>query len=108
MSKRADVRTLAGADQRSNFRLPLALGAVLRRVLVISDMHRVHHSSDYREFNSNYGLYLSLWDYLFGSCVVQPAVGHLQMQIGLSYFREKGEARLAGLLTQPFREPTRL
>lgn len=38
-----------------NVRLPPALDRVLRLVLVTPDMHRVHHSSDPCETNSNYG-----------------------------------------------------
>lgn len=39
----------------SNVRLPLAVDALLRRVVVTPDMHRVHHSAVPVELNSNFG-----------------------------------------------------
>ncbi|MCP4643000.1 MAG: sterol desaturase family protein, partial [bacterium] len=39
----------------SNVRMPRGLDAVLRWIVVTPDMHRVHHSVDYEESNSNFG-----------------------------------------------------
>lgn len=89
----------------SNIKLPLVIDRRLRKILVTPDMHRVHHSVHSREFNRNYGFNLSVWDHLFKSYKDQPEQGHLQMQIGLPYFRQVREARLHNMLTQPFRTP---
>ena len=35
-------------------------------------MHRVHHSIDPRETNSNFGFNLPWWDRLFGTYRAQP------------------------------------
>ena len=87
----------------SNIRLPAALDARLRRVLVTPDMHRVHHSIVVRETNSNFGFNLPWWDRLFGTYRAQPAAGHEGMTIGLELFRDPGELRLDRMLMQPLR-----
>jgi sterol desaturase/sphingolipid hydroxylase (fatty acid hydroxylase superfamily) len=86
----------------SNVRLPPALDAALRRLLVTPDMHRVHHSVIPRETNSNYGFNLSVWDQLFGSYVAQPEHGHDAMRIGLDAFQSGRADSLKELLLIPF------
>ena len=88
----------------SNIALPGGLDAMLRTVVVTPDMHRVHHSVERAETDSNFGFNLSLWDRLFGTYRVEPAAGQLGMTIGIAQFREPGELRLDRLLTQPFRD----
>jgi len=39
----------------------------LHRLIVSPSFHAVHHSSDEREHNANYGRFFSLWDVLFGT-----------------------------------------
>ena len=85
----------------ANLRLPLALDAVLRRLIVTPDMHRVHHSVHREEHDSNYGFNLSCWDHLFRSYTGQPRDGHTTMRIGLERFREAADQRLVRLLAQP-------
>lgn len=71
------------AFNHSNLRLPLGFDRLLRVVLVTPDMHRVHHSVIKEEQNTNYGFFLSCWDFFFGSYRPQPEYGHQQMEIGL-------------------------
>jgi sterol desaturase/sphingolipid hydroxylase (fatty acid hydroxylase superfamily) len=86
----------------ANLKLPLALDAVLRRVLVTPDMHRVHHSVHRHEHDSNYGFALSIWDRMFGTYVAQPEQGHDQMTVGLKW-QDDRPAHLKWSLTLPFR-----
>ncbi len=87
-----------------NVRLPLALDRVLRLLVVTPDMHRVHHSVEDDEANSNFGFNLSLWDRLFGTYRDQPRAGHAAMAIGIHKFRTTKEvAWLSGILTLPFK-----
>lgn len=39
----------------------------LRYILVTPQSHRIHHSSDPRHFDRNFGVILSIWDHLFGT-----------------------------------------
>ena len=86
-----------------NIRLPLAIDRVLRLVVVTPDMHRVHHSTEDNEANSNYGFNLSIWDRIFGTYINQPRAGHEHMEIGIHYYRDPRQvAWLPGMLTLPF------
>lgn len=76
---------------------------VIRLMLVTPDMHRVHHSVHPSETNSNYGFFLPIWDRIFDSYVEQPKDGHLEMRLGLNYFRNNDDQQLNQLLIQPFR-----
>jgi sterol desaturase/sphingolipid hydroxylase (fatty acid hydroxylase superfamily) len=84
-----------------NIRLPAWLDWGLRLVLVTPDMHRVHHSVNPRETNSNFGFNLPWWDFLFGTYRAQPAAGHEGMTIGLSQFRDERVDRLPWMLALP-------
>ncbi len=87
-----------------NIRLPAALDRVLRWIVVTPDMHRVHHSIEDDEANSNFGFNLSWWDRLFGTYRDQPRGGHAGMTIGIRDFTDPREVdRLDGMLWLPFR-----
>jgi sterol desaturase/sphingolipid hydroxylase (fatty acid hydroxylase superfamily) len=87
-----------------NIRLPGSLDRVLRWFVVTPDMHRVHHSIDDDESNSNFGFNLPWWDRLFGTYKDQPRAGHVAMTIGIRGHRDPNEvARLDGMLLLPFR-----
>jgi len=67
------------------------------------DMHRVHHSIEDDEANSNFGFNLSVWDRLFGTYRKQPRAGHENMLIGIRNFRELHQVTwISGLLAMPF------
>ena len=89
-----------------NVRMPGAVDAVLRLVVVTPDMHRVHHSVVAAETNSNFGFNLPWWDRLFGTYRAQPEAGHEDMTIGIPQFRDPAELRLDRMLWQPFRGET--
>ena len=89
----------------ANVVLPAWLDRIVRLILVTPDMHRVHHSVERRETDSNFGFNLPWWDRLFGTYRAEPAAGHDGMTIGLPIFRNPAELRLDRLLTQPFRRP---
>jgi sterol desaturase/sphingolipid hydroxylase (fatty acid hydroxylase superfamily) len=87
----------------SNVRLPLGLDRVLRWFLVTPDMHRVHHSVEDDETNSNFGFSLPWWDRLFGTYRDQPRAGHERMTIGIHRYTEpKLVSWLPGMLILPF------
>lgn len=87
-----------------NLRLPAALDRGLRWGVVTPDMHRVHHSIEDDEANSNFGFNLPWWDRLFGTYRDQPRAGHTAMTIGIHGHRDPREvARLPGMLLLPFR-----
>jgi len=86
-----------------NLHLPAKLDRVLRLFVVTPDMHRVHHSIEDDETNSNFGFSLPWWDRLFGTYKAQPRAGHPGMTIGIDHFRDPARVeRLPGMLMLPF------
>jgi len=69
-----------------NVRLAERTDRFLRKIVVTPEMHRVHHSIEPAETNSNFGFNLPWWDRLFGTYRVQPAGGHAGMTIGIDRF----------------------
>jgi len=90
----------------ANVAMPAWLDRILRLVVVTPDMHRVHHSVERMETDSNFGFNLPWWDRLFGTYRAQPRAGHQRMTVGLPIFRDFSELRIDRLLTQPFRDQT--
>ena len=86
-----------------NIALPKGLDRVLRWFVVTPDMHRVHHSVEDDEANSNFGFNLPWWDRILGTYRGQPAAGHEEMVIGITQFKDTGRQSLAWLLALPFR-----
>ena len=70
----------------SNVRLNTTVDRFLRLILVTPDMHRVHHSVEADEANSNFGFSLPWWDRLFGTYRAQPRAGHEAMTIGIHQY----------------------
>ncbi len=86
-----------------NVRLPRRLDRVLRWIVVTPDMHRVHHSVEDDEANSNFGFNLPWWDRIFGTYRDQPRGGHEGMTIGIHRYRSPRQvAWLPGMLALPF------
>lgn len=87
-----------------NIRMPATLDRVMRWFIVTPDMHRVHHSVEIDEANSNFGFNVPWWDRTFGTYQDQPRAGHQNMTIGIHGVDEIREvARLPGMLLIPFR-----
>jgi sterol desaturase/sphingolipid hydroxylase (fatty acid hydroxylase superfamily) len=85
-----------------NVSLPHAVDRVLRWVVVTPDMHRVHHSVEPSETNSNFGFNLPWWDRLLGTYRAEPAAGHDEMEVGLERLQERRPQGLFWMLRLPF------
>ncbi|MEM6489058.1 MAG: sterol desaturase family protein [Pseudomonadota bacterium] len=93
----------AAMFNHANVAIPPRLERALRWVIVTPDMHRVHHSVDRVEHDTNYGFNLSIWDRLFGTYTHQPAAGHQGMRIGLDHLQDERPTRIGFALSLPFR-----
>jgi sterol desaturase/sphingolipid hydroxylase (fatty acid hydroxylase superfamily) len=100
-----EILLSAGAlFNHGNIRLPAAIDRVLRWFIVTPDMHRVHHSVEDDETNSNFGFSVSLWDRIMGTYRAQARAGQLGMTIGIRNHTEPSEVvALPGLLRMPFK-----
>ena len=85
----------------ANGSLPTGVDAVLRRVLVTPDMHRVHHSIVVAEQNTNFGFNVPWWDRLFGTYRPAPSEPHESMPIGIDEWRSPDTYHVKTLLTDP-------
>ena len=96
---------LSGMAQftHSNIKLPLGLDRTLRWLFVTPDMHRIHHSVEVAETNSNYGFNLSLWDRLLGTYIAEPLRPQPEIVIGIPEFRTPEQVSLLKLVLMPFR-----
>jgi sterol desaturase/sphingolipid hydroxylase (fatty acid hydroxylase superfamily) len=86
----------------ANVRVPPSLDRVLRLVFVTPDMHRIHHSQNAHEGNSNFASLFSWWDRLFATYVHESAVGAAGMTFGVEGFAHRKHLTLPWMLAQPF------
>lgn len=86
----------------ANLQLPGVADRWLRAIVVTPDMHRIHHSVQLREINSNYGFNFSFWDRLFGTYRDAAQSDQLTMQLGLPGYQASMTSRIGWLLVFPF------
>jgi sterol desaturase/sphingolipid hydroxylase (fatty acid hydroxylase superfamily) len=86
-----------------NVAIPAAVDRALRRVVVTPDMHRIHHSMELAETNSNYGFNLAWWDRLFGTYRAEASLPQERMRIGVEGITgDERAVSLPGMLAIPF------
>lgn len=95
--------TAAAIFTHGNVRIAAILERLVRYGLVTPDMHRIHHSVLAREYNSNFGSLLSVWDRLCRTYTQAAAEDDRKMEIGLSIFRSRRDQLPDRLLIQCFR-----
>ncbi len=80
-----------------------ALDRVLRWMLVTPEMHRIHHSMETAEANSNFGFNLPWWDRLCGTYRERARLPQESMAIGVKGLTGRDSAvKLTDLLAMPF------
>ncbi len=84
----------------SNLALPERWDRILRVLIVTPNMHRVHHSVERFETDSNYGSVFSFWDRLARS--FRKRRDTLTITFGLPVFRERKWETVRALLLNPF------
>ncbi|WP_372367623.1 sterol desaturase family protein [Candidatus Uabimicrobium sp. HlEnr_7] len=84
--------------QHSNIAVPFCLDKIMSYVIVTPNFHRIHHSQNGYEANSNYSSVLSLWDFVFRTFKWHK--NPLLIQIGMvEYPQQKNTLQL---LKMPF------
>ena len=86
-----------------NLRTPRWLERVLRYLVVTPELHRVHHSTEVEETDSNFSAVFPIWDLLFGTFRARPRQDPATMPLGLAEVRDARARSLGWLLTVPFR-----
>ena len=85
----------------SNIKLPLAMDKTLRWAVVTPDMHRIHHSVEVDETNSNYGFNLSIWDRFLGTYLENGNKPQTELVIGLKAFSKNEDVSFTKLIMMP-------
>ena len=85
----------------ANVRLPERIDRVLRWVVVTPAMHRVHHSTERDETDSNFGFNLPWWDRLCGTYRQAPRAGDAGVRLGLESYRDARQLGLLRLIALP-------
>jgi sterol desaturase/sphingolipid hydroxylase (fatty acid hydroxylase superfamily) len=85
-----------------NIALPASFDRWLRYLVVTPSLHRLHHSMDCADGNSNFADLLPLWDRLFGTLRTAPHAGETRFAFGLSEFGDAASNAPHRLLAMPF------
>lgn len=92
-----------GVIEHGNIRLWPPLDRVLSLVWVTPNVHKIHHSRDVSETNSNYANLLTLYDRLLGTYT--PLSRAERVVYGLDDAGRMSTASFPGLIVMPFRPP---
>jgi len=87
--------------EHANIRVPRSLDRLFVTFFVTPDMHKVHHSRERHETDSNYANLLSLFDRLFGTFT--PSARASAVRYGLDGFDATQYQSVAGAFLLPLR-----
>jgi sterol desaturase/sphingolipid hydroxylase (fatty acid hydroxylase superfamily) len=83
----------------ANISFPTGADRVLRTIIATPAMHKIHHSVEKEETNTNYTSLFSVWDRLFRSFRMRPDLS--VVKIGLHGWSEPSHQSLQGMLLTP-------
>jgi sterol desaturase/sphingolipid hydroxylase (fatty acid hydroxylase superfamily) len=82
--------------------LPERFDRVISMIFVTPNFHSAHHSLDFKESNSNFGIIFSFWDILFGT-VAKISLSRLaKMKFGIELKQSPTSSSLKEYLINPF------
>ena len=81
--------------------MPVRLESALQALLITPRLHRIHHSIDDRENNTNFGTGLSIWDRLLRTYRGQPELPYEQMTFGVVDRSPADSVAIGKLLLDP-------
>ncbi len=85
----------------SNINYPTKLNHWLKYIVFTPDVHRIHHSVDMVEGNSNFGQILPFWDIVFGTYQESAVAPISQFKMGLSHPEQGISFSIISLLALP-------
>lgn len=94
------IAALNAQMEHANIKMNHYLDRLLRTVIVTPHMHKVHHSRNQKQTDSNYSNIFSFWDRVFGTYTSE--VDFQALRYGLDGFDAKDRQTLRGLLKMPF------
>jgi len=91
-----------GIVEHANIRLWDPLDRLLSLLWVTPNVHKIHHSRQVNETNSNYANLLTIYDRMLGTYT--PSERAASVTYGLADAEEMGRATFAGLVAMPFQD----
>jgi sterol desaturase/sphingolipid hydroxylase (fatty acid hydroxylase superfamily) len=82
--------------------LPEKWNKIVSNLIVTPNFHRIHHSLDMKEGNSNFGIVFPFWDKLFGTCVSKTYTQMKTIKFGISLRESPAGNSLKEYLMNPF------
>lgn len=98
------ISTLNAQLEHTNVKLFAPVDRMLRLLIVTPNMHKVHHSREQFETDSNYSNIFSIWDRIFGTYTA--TVDFSRLRYGLDGFDDREKQTLPALLKLPFLHET--
>jgi sterol desaturase/sphingolipid hydroxylase (fatty acid hydroxylase superfamily) len=87
--------------EHANLRVHEKVDRFLQLLIVTPNMHKIHHSRDAAETDSNYSNIFSIWDRLFRTYTRRTE--YTTLSYGLDDYDSKQKQRLKELIIEPFR-----
>jgi sterol desaturase/sphingolipid hydroxylase (fatty acid hydroxylase superfamily) len=87
--------------EHANLRMHERVDRFLQLLIVTPNMHKIHHSRNVAETDSNYSNIFSIWDRLFRTYTRRTE--YRTLRYGLDGFDNKRKQRLKELMIEPFR-----
>src|SRR5687768_5027057 len=94
------LSTVNAQLEHANIQMSKNLDRFVRLLFVTPHMHKVHHSRNQKQADSNYSNIFSFWDRVFGTYTSETDFRALRY--GLDGFDAKDRQTLIGLLKMPF------
>jgi len=82
--------------------IPDKINQLLSYLFITPNLHRIHHSIDYKESNRNFGIVFSLWDRLFTTFTEKTNKSLTTISFGIEQKQTPDKFDLKGMLINPF------
>ena len=99
------LRNIIMMDFVRHTHLKISFGRLVNGVILCPHYHQLHHSTDPRHFDKNFGLLLSIWDRIFGTLHVPEPDESFSFGLG---HESREYQSTAGLYVLPLRKMARL
>ena len=99
------LRNIIMMDFVRHTHLKISFGPLINNIILCPHYHQLHHSTDPKHFDKNFGLMLSIWDKVFGTLHVPEP--NESFSFGLGYESKEYQSTL-GLYVLPLRKIGRL
>ncbi|HJS24868.1 MAG TPA: sterol desaturase family protein [Pyrinomonadaceae bacterium] len=94
------ISTLNAQLEHTNIKLRESVDRVLRILFVTPNIHKVHHSREQYQTDTNYSNIFSAWDRIFGTYT--STIDFSRLRYGLDGFDDRQKQTLPALLKLPF------